>query len=42
MKLLEKGNRITLFEGGIVVDENLLKYKKRYNRKSNFKFKGRP
>lgn len=27
MKLLEKGNRITLFEGGIVVDENLLKYK---------------
>ena len=24
MKLLEKGNRITLFEGGIVVDENLL------------------
>lgn len=27
MKLLEKGNKITLFEGGIVVDENLLKYK---------------
>lgn len=27
MKLLEKGNRITLFEGGIVVDENLLKLK---------------
>lgn len=27
MKLLEKGNRITLFEGGIVVDENLLNIK---------------
>ena len=45
MKLLEKGNRITLFEGGIVVDENLLKYKnlvKDTTEKSNFKFKGRP
>lgn len=27
MKLLEKGNKISLFENGIIVDENLLKYK---------------
>lgn len=31
MKLLEKGDRITLFENGILVDENLLKYKNLVN-----------
>lgn len=31
MKLLEKGNRIAIFETGIVIDENLLKYKNLIN-----------